>query len=96
MAKNYSFLFAAVLVTVFANSMTQQREILIDDEGPLLKVDQEEYEGGNSIEEPAGHATCHLEYQVMKRVVGTCIKLGRTSQGCVAGNYLHPLHPDCM
>lgn len=38
---------------------------------------------------------CHMEYQVVKRVVGHCMKLGRSAKGCVAGNYLHPFHPAC-
>ncbi|KAG5894447.1 hypothetical protein JTB14_014894 [Gonioctena quinquepunctata] len=96
MAQSYSFLFTVLLVTVFSNMVAEQREILIDDEGPMLKVTQNEFGDDNAIDEPIAHATCHLEYQVVKRVVGTCIKLGRTTRGCVAGNYLHPLHPDCM
>lgn len=39
---------------------------------------------------------CHVEYQVMKKTIGHCIKLGRSTKACVAGNYLHPFHPECM
>ncbi|KAJ3657584.1 hypothetical protein Zmor_009373 [Zophobas morio] len=76
--------------------MAHPKEILVDEEGlvsparkvAVMQVAQDEY-----VED---EAPCHLEYQVMKRVVGTCIKLGRSARGCVAGNYLHPLHPECM
>lgn len=39
---------------------------------------------------------CHVEYQVMKRSLGKCIKLGRNLRGCASGNYIQPMHPECM
>ena len=39
---------------------------------------------------------CHVEFQVMKRVAGRCMKLGKNSRGCVSGNYIHPFHPQCL
>lgn len=32
----------------------------------------------------------------MKRTTGHCVKLGKAGNGCVAGNYLQPFHPECM
>ncbi|XP_023312686.1 uncharacterized protein LOC111692798 [Anoplophora glabripennis] len=87
----------SVLLIIFFNMIIgQPREILVDDEGPIMGVAKHaEYENEDNEDVPE-HAPCHLEYQVMKRVVGTCIKLGRTARGCVSGNYLQPLHPECM
>lgn len=71
------------------------KEILIDDENhnvqanSIQSVDSEE--NGSKIGFP-----CHVEYQVTKRVLGHCMKLGKTARGCVAGNYLEPFHPECM
>ncbi|XP_060532017.1 uncharacterized protein LOC132705447 [Cylas formicarius] len=77
--------------------LSQTREIFVDDEVPIFKVDgHDKVEIAEDAKEEIEHAPCHMEYQVMKRVVGTCIKLGKTAMGCVAGNYLHPLHPECM
>ncbi|KAJ8944303.1 hypothetical protein NQ318_021233 [Aromia moschata] len=77
--------------------LAQASEILIDDEGPIYKVEvHEEYENEDNVEDVVKHAPCHLEYQVIKKVVGTCIKLGKGTRACVSGNYLHPLHPECL
>lgn len=40
--------------------------------------------------------SCHVEFTVLKRAVGHCIKLGKTTKACVSGTYIHPFHPDCM
>ncbi|KAK5643950.1 hypothetical protein RI129_007795 [Pyrocoelia pectoralis] len=34
--------------------------------------------------------------RIIKKITGHCIKLGRSTRGCVSGNYLHAFHPDCM
>lgn len=39
---------------------------------------------------------CHLEFTVMKRAVGHCIKLGKSTVACVSGTSVHPFHPDCL
>jgi hypothetical protein len=41
-------------------------------------------------------APCHVEFMVMKRAVGHCVKLGKRSVACVSGSYIHPFHQDCM
>ncbi|KAJ3630490.1 hypothetical protein MTP99_011684 [Tenebrio molitor] len=83
---------ATVLFLLVSRIMGHPRELLVDEEEPAKvassPVDDEE--------DPREEAPCHMEYQVMKRVIGTCIKLGRNARGCVAGNYLRPLHPECM
>ncbi|KAJ8974659.1 hypothetical protein NQ317_018878 [Molorchus minor] len=97
MAGSYILNISALFLISCNMILALSREILVDEEGPVFKVDKhEEYENNDNTEEFVEHAPCHMEYQVMKRVVGTCIKLGRTARGCVAGNYLHPLHPECM
>ncbi|KYB28121.1 hypothetical protein TcasGA2_TC032886 [Tribolium castaneum] len=76
------------LFFIVTRSMGQSREILLDDDRPAVKAENEE----QFLQE----VPCNMDYQVVKRVVGTCIKLGRSARGCVAGNYLQPLHPECM
>lgn len=39
---------------------------------------------------------CHLEFTVMKRATGHCMKLGKSTVACVSGTYVHPFHPDCV
>jgi hypothetical protein len=39
---------------------------------------------------------CHVDYQVMKRYVGRCSKIGQNTKVCIAGNYIHPFHPACL
>lgn len=40
--------------------------------------------------------TCHVEFTVLKRAVGHCVKIGRAMRACISGTYIHPFHPDCM
>lgn len=87
---------SGLLVVLISLAMTDAftREILVDDDNPNAKTVNE---GPISNQIPGEENTaCHMEYQVMKRVVGQCVKLGRSAKGCVAGNYLHPYHPECM
>lgn len=89
--------FLVVLVS-FAMAEAFTREILVDDDNPSAKnlaTFQDEGPASNQIPGEQDIA-CHMEYQVMKRVVGRCVKLGRSAKGCVAGNYVHPYHPECM
>ncbi|KAF7278163.1 hypothetical protein GWI33_008778 [Rhynchophorus ferrugineus] len=73
------------------------RDIFVSDEVPIYEVEAaEKNEVNEDLKGEIEHAPCHMEYQVMKRVVGTCIKLGKSATGCVAGNYLHPFHPECI
>lgn len=50
----------------------------------------------NPVLEESNGNTCHIEFQVMKRAVGHCMKLGKTGKGCVSGTYIHPFHPECF
>jgi hypothetical protein len=51
---------------------------------------------GGSSEEGSGNI-CHIEFQVLKRATGHCMKLGKGSaKGCVSGTYIHPFHPECL
>ncbi|CAG9855687.1 unnamed protein product [Phyllotreta striolata] len=95
MAKGYIFLFAAFLVSGFPIMLTQQKEILMEEEIPILEADKQvEYINNDRMGEPG--VPCEVEYQVMKKEIGTCMRLGRTTRGCVAGHYLDLLHPECM
>lgn len=76
--------------------LAHPREILVDDESPSVKTNSIQNFVNEDLPSTDDGGPCHVEYQVMKRVVGHCMKLGRSARGCVAGNYLHPFHPECM
>lgn len=50
--------------------------------------------GANNI--AAGQTACTVEFQVMKKYPGRCVRLGKSVRGCVAGNHIVPFHPDCF
>ncbi|XP_017783973.1 PREDICTED: uncharacterized protein LOC108567796 isoform X2 [Nicrophorus vespilloides] len=93
MCRSSSFIVLMFLLVVVVAAV-MGREILIDDDSPVV-VKTNAVTAGET-DETVGSSVCHMEYQVVKRVVGRCIKLGRAARGCVAGNYLHPFHPECM
>lgn len=53
---------------------------------PRTNVNSEENNGN----------TCHIEFQVTKRAIGHCMKLGKTGKGCVSGTYIYPYHSECL
>lgn len=89
MASTYLIiLFITVVIYV------QSREILIDEDNTNIKTPtMRNFATEDDVND--NEVPCHMEYQVVKRVVGHCMKLGRSAKGCVAGNYLHPFHPEC-
>lgn len=40
--------------------------------------------------------TCHVEFTVLKKAVGHCVKLGKATRACVSSTYIQPFHPECM
>lgn len=40
--------------------------------------------------------TCQVEFTVLKRAIGHCMKLGKATRACVSGTFIHPFHPDCI
>lgn len=87
-----TIILSLAIVTVIT---VQGTETIIDVENPSIHPNSIR---NNDNEETTSKVDilCHVEYQVMKRVRGHCIKLGTSSRGCVAGNYLQPFHPECM
>lgn len=57
-----SLLLAVLSLMVTAHS----KEILIDEERPIIKMDSHEEYSHESFEETIEHAPCHMEYQVSK------------------------------
>lgn len=50
-----------------------------------------------AIPTPSGEDNaCHVEFTVLKRAVGRCIKVGKATRACISGTYFQPFHPDCM
>lgn len=39
---------------------------------------------------------CSIEIPVVKKYTGHCVRLGKKSKGCVAGEHIIPYHLDCM
>lgn len=65
--------------------------IRIDDEVLVVATNS----GGN-IAIGNSQITCTVEFQVMKKYPGHCVRLGKNGRGCVAGNHIVPFHPDCF
>lgn len=54
-----------LFVIVFSPLVTSQsKEIIIDEERPLIRVDNHEGYSHESLEEAIEHAPCHMEYKV--------------------------------
>ncbi|XP_028146661.1 uncharacterized protein LOC114340126 [Diabrotica virgifera virgifera] len=87
-------LVALLLISGLTVIVSQQKEIVMDEDIPILKADKHiAYINNVPVEEII---PCHMEIQDTKEVVGTCVRLGRATRGCAAGNYLQPLHPQCL
>jgi hypothetical protein len=49
------------------------------------------------VQAPAhDNGICHVEYTVLKKSVGHCVKIGKSMRACISGAYFHPYHPDCI
>lgn len=88
----YITIFLFFAITIIRGSHVA--EMILDDELPPS------VHMANDIPTPSYASTsdekfCHVEYQTVKRVIGKCVKLGRSLKGCAAGNYIEPMHPEC-
>lgn len=52
------------ILLLICSAFVKSKEILIDEEGSVLKVDSHEEYPHENIEEAVEHAPCHMEYQV--------------------------------
>lgn len=91
-----TLLASVVLLAIVSGHVT---EIILDDDEisipPSVMRPNEVTVASSSPPSYSEEKFCHVEYQVMKRTIGKCVKLGRSIKGCAAGNYIQPLHPDC-
>ncbi|XP_033340342.1 uncharacterized protein LOC117228611 [Megalopta genalis] len=46
--------------------------------------------------ENSDNRLCEIEYQVTRKTIGKCVKLGHGLNGCVSENYVNPFHQDCI
>lgn len=54
-----------ILVIVLSSMVSgQSKEILVDEERPIIQVDSHEEYSHESIKEAVEHTPCHVEYQV--------------------------------
>lgn len=76
-------------------------EIILEEDSPpaagIASVSNveglDENNGGNAF----GTSGCNVEFQVMKKFPGRCVRLGKNGgRGCVSGNHIIPFHPDCL
>lgn len=92
-----NFLISAFLLTVIISIVNGSHvaELILDEDLPPAVHGSNDVPTPSSYPSPSDDKFCHVEYQVMKRVIGKCVKLGRSLKGCAAGNYIQPLHPEC-
>ncbi|CAH0560417.1 unnamed protein product [Brassicogethes aeneus] len=83
-----------LFVLLLGSVLGLPREIIVDDEGPALKANKLQNIEDEGFDEES--PPCFIEYKVMKRLKGSCIKLHEHTQACVAENYLEVAHPQCM
>lgn len=76
-------------------------EIILEKDSPPLaaigsstgNIEGFDESGGNGI----GTMGCIVEFQVMQKFPGRCVRLGKSGgRGCVSGNHIIPFHPDCL
>lgn len=72
MAHKRISLLSIILVVLTSPFTDQSKEILIDEERPIIKMDSHEEYPHESIEEAFEHAPCHMEYQVSKLFFFLC------------------------
>lgn len=98
---NLPLILVIVVTILLPLQMTKAHimEIILDEDSPPVAamassvgnvVDGFDESGGN------GMPGCSVEFQVMKKIPGRCVRLGGRSRGCVSGSHIIPFHPDCL
>lgn len=67
--------------------------ILEDDTPPAAAAAIANSNTADGFDESGG---CSVEFQVMKKIPGRCVRLGGRGRGCVSGSHIIPFHPDCL
>ncbi|KAG7211973.1 hypothetical protein KM043_011174 [Ampulex compressa] len=65
--------------------------MLISNNFPVLMKSMEQ-----TLNDEDATKNCYIEYQITRRRIGRCVKLSDGMSGCVSGQLLNPLHPDCV
>lgn len=74
-------------------------EIILDEDSPPVAAIGSGASNIEGFDENGGNFIgCSVEFQVMKKIPGRCVRLGGKNggRGCVSGNHIIPFHPDCM
>ncbi|XP_015591261.1 uncharacterized protein LOC107265886 [Cephus cinctus] len=99
-SKTFCVLLVLSAMALFDSSASAGiAELFNDIEDPMLPMNHPSIISNSLqdvLEEDGVGTPCHMEYQVTKKKVGRCTKLGHGVRGCVSGTYLNPFHPDCM
>lgn len=94
--KNFVLLLVSLMIVV-EKSQCHLTELILEDDNN--NNNNAAAASGNHLPMPAltfDENTCHVEFTVIKKAVGHCVKIGKVMKACISGSYIHPLHPDCM
>ncbi|KAJ6647591.1 hypothetical protein Bhyg_02814 [Pseudolycoriella hygida] len=98
---NFPLVIAFVLLLPMQITNAHIMEIILEEDSPAVpailsnanNLEGFDENGGNGI----GTSGCSVEFQVMKKFPGRCVRLGKNGgHGCVSGNHIIPFHPDCL
>lgn len=96
LSDNKSFLrLLTLLMVIYGVQRGESRlaEILFEEEDSPAAISASNLNHGSI---PTPSSECHVEFTVLKRAVGRCIKVGKATRACISGTYFQPFHPDCM
>lgn len=73
-------------------------EIILEQDSPPVAAIASSTGNIEGFDENGANGICSVEFQVMKKLPGRCVRLGGKGggRGCVSGNHIIPFHPDCL
>lgn len=89
----------AILVVIYGVQVSESHlaELLFEEEdSPAVVVARPSTHAAVVLPPIVEDSSCHVEFTVVKRAAGRCVKVGKAMRACVSGTYIHPFHPDCM
>lgn len=97
---------AIVVMLLLPMQMTRAHimEIILEEDSPAVAAVASSTGNMDGFDENVngngGTMGCSVEFQVMKKLPGRCVRLGGKNggrvYGCVSGNHMIPFHPDCL
>lgn len=99
---NLPLIFVIVVMCMLPLTKTHIMEIILEEDSPPVAAIASSSTGtveGFDENGVNGLSGCSVEFQVMKKLPGRCVRLGGRNgggRGCVSGNHIIPFHPDCL